>query len=313
MPLDIQATGFVGIAFEATAGTYTAPTKYFPIRSESLEYMQETHWRDVIMGANDLIGAVPGDAHVEGDLEIELLEDIIPYFLYASRNSVVKTGAGPNFVYTSTPKHGALPTVGRTLSITVVRAGVVFGYTGCVVGSMNFTTDGPIAICTMSVVGRDEITAGLPVPVFAATGPFGAGMYNLQIPTATTIFDVDTFSLQIEDNAEAQARRTAVVGAAFIKFGAREVQFSIERDFTSRAEFDAFKSLTKESIKMVMTKGANNFVEFTLPVSIKDTYELGGLSDKGELVRVSVSYKGIYDLVTSKSYEIVVNTQESIL
>jgi hypothetical protein len=42
MALDIGASGEVGLAFEATVGTYVAPTKFIPVRNESLKRVQDT-------------------------------------------------------------------------------------------------------------------------------------------------------------------------------------------------------------------------------------------------------------------------------
>lgn len=313
MAVDIQATGYMGLAFETTAGSYVAPTKFFPIRSESLQFAQDTHWRRPIRAVNDINGAVPGDAHCEGDIEMELLEDVLPYFLYASRNTVVKVGAAAPYTYTTTPFHGALPTTGRTLSLTVVRAGVVFGYTGCVVGSMSFGVDGPIGTMTFTVHGRDEAVAGVPTATFPTTLPFGSGNWNIQIPTATQIFDMDTFEFSIEDNASSEPRLKSTRGAAFVRFGERNIGLSVERDFDGRADYDAFKALTAQSILVRADKGVANRIDLKMPVAIKDTYDMGGLSSQGDLVRASIAYQGVYDAASSKSYEIIVITSESIV
>src|SRR5690554_5274947 len=129
MPYGIGAGGLMGIALEATAGTYVAPTKYVPFTSESLHIVEDTQWRRPIRESADVIGAVPGNEHGEGDIEMEALEDIIPYFLYCGRTSIVKGGTTPNFTYTVTPTAAAVPTA--TMSITIKRSDQIFGYTGC--------------------------------------------------------------------------------------------------------------------------------------------------------------------------------------
>ncbi len=312
MPPEIQATGYMGLAFESVAGTYTAPTKFFPIRSESLQSRQATHWRRPIRAVNDVLGAVAGMTHAEGDIEMEVLEDVLPYFLYASRNTVVKSGSTPNFIYTTTPFHGALPTSGRSLSLTVVRNGVAFGYVGCIVGSMKFGMDGMLHIMTMSIHGRSEADQTVPSPTFSTVPPFGAGSYTVEIPVGSIITDADTFEFQIEDNASSEQRLQATIGAAYARFGERNLQLSVERDFISRADYDAFKALTAQAISILASKGANNSVKYSLPVAIKDTYDMGGLQAQGDLVRASIVYQLPYDPTTAKSYEIVVKTQESI-
>ena len=292
-----------------TSGTYRAPTKFFPITSESLQYQQATNFRRPIRKSADIIGAVAGDAHTEGDIEMEALEDVIPYFLYASRTSIVKTGT-TNYTYTVTPTPAALPT--RTLSITVERAGVTFGYNGCVVGSFKFGIDNGMLTFMVSIVGRDEATAATPVPTFSTTVPFGAGQYQVQIPTASQVFDMDTFEWSCEDNAEPQFRmKDTGTGAQFIKFGERNLTLSCERDFDGRTDYDAFKALTSQSITIVATKGANNSVTLLTPVSIKDTYELG-LSGQGDLIRASINYQLAID-GSGNSYTVTIKTQENVL
>jgi tail tube protein len=289
-------------------GTYVAPTKFTPIMSENLHFIQETNFRRPIRKSADIVGANAGNVHTEGDIEMEALEDVVVHFLYASRVAVVKTGT-PNFTYTITPTAAAVPV--RSMSITVERAGVVFGYTGCVVASFRFTiTDGTIMF-NCSILGSDEAVQSLPVPTWPATVPFGAGQYDVQIPTATTVFDTDTFEWTCDDNAEPQYRmKTPGRGAQFIAFGERSLGLTVERDFETRTDYDAFKALTAQSITFLFSKGANNQISLVTPVSIKDTYELG-LSGQGDLIRASIQYQMAID-GSGNSFTIVVKTQENV-
>src|SRR5215831_9081904 len=137
MAFGVGAAGIMGVAFEATPGTYTAPVKYIPFRNENLTWKQDTIWRRAVAGIADPLGAVPGNASFDGDIEVEALHDVVPYFLYASRCSIVKSGAGP-WVYTATPTAQAQGTVGRTMSITIVRSGIVFAYVNCIVTKSSY-------------------------------------------------------------------------------------------------------------------------------------------------------------------------------
>jgi hypothetical protein len=305
----IGAGGFVGIALETTPGTYLAPTKYVPIQNESLQYQQETVWRRPIRQSADIVGAVNGDAHVEGDISMEAFEDVVAIMLYAARTTPVKTGS-TNFSYVYTGNANAIPT--RTLSITVVRNGVVFAYTGCVVGKFTFTIDNGLLMFNTSILGRDEATQSAPTPTWlAAQVPYGAGSYDLEIPTATQIFDADTFEFGVDDNAVAQFRlKNTGRGAQFINYGERAITLSIERDFQDRTDYDAFKALTAQSVTLNASKGANNSIGLVIPSSIKDTYELG-LSGQGDLIRASIAYNGVLDS-TGNAYTITVKCQENI-
>ncbi len=306
------AQGFLGVAIETTSGTYLAPTKFVPIVSESIKYVQETDWRRPIRASADIVGAVDGNVHVEGDISMEAFEDIFALMLRAGRNTYTKSGTTPNFTYDIVGSAAAVPT--KTLSITVIRNGVAFGYTGCVIPSFTLSIDNGKLMFNPAILGRDEASQTLPVATWA-TGvqatPFGAGKYNLQIPTATQVFDSDSFEFSVDDSGEPQYRlKDTGRGAQFISFGERNVTLSVERDFDTRTDYDAFKALTSQTITLAASKGANNSITINLPAAIKDTYEVG-LGGQGDLTRAQVNYNGVLDAV-GNAYKLTVKTQEDI-
>ena len=248
---------------------------------------------------------------------MELLEDVLPHFLYCSRNSIVKGGSTPNFTYTTTPTHwgstASLPTGKKGLSITVVKNGEVFGFSGCVVTQQEYTVDNAIAGMKFGIIGRVEAEQSLPTYTAVATDtPFSAAHWTIEVPTASQIFDVTNFTLTINDNGEAQNRLTGSRYAQWVKFGEREVMLELERDFDTRDEWDVFKALTSRSITVTLEKNAGEAVTFLLPAAVIDSHDVDGLSDQGSATMQSVSYQGNYDPTTSKSYEIVVACQSDI-
>lgn len=291
-------------------GTYTAPTKFFPFNSESLMMTEETVFRRPIRNSADIIGAVPGNEHPEGDMAMEALEDVVLYWLFASRTSMVKTGVNPNWIYTITPTAAAVPT--HTLSLTLVRNGIVFGYTGATTSSFTFGVDNGLLTFNVNILARDEAVQSAPTPTWTTTTPYGAGMYTIQIPTGSTVLDTDTFEWTVEDNAEAAFRlRSGTRGATFVKFGERNSTLSVERDFESRTDYDAFKAITSQSVTITASKGSNNEISLLAPVAIKESYEVG-LGGQGDLVRASISYQNVID-GTGKSWQIVLKCQEDII
>jgi hypothetical protein len=198
------------------------------------------------------------------------------------------------------------------MSISVVRNGVVFGYVGCVIGKFGFTIDNGTLMFNVSIVGQDEATQSLPTPTWTATEvPYGAGSYSVQIPTASQIFDADTFDFEVDDNATPQFRlKSASRGAQFISYGERSVTLSTARDFQSRTEYDAFKALTAQAITILASKGVNNSIQLDMGVAIKDTYTVP-LSGEGDLTRADIAYNAVIDN-TGNAYTVTVKTQESI-
>lgn len=312
MPVGIGAGGVIGIAFEATRNTYAAPTKYFPIRSENLKYEQDTQWRRVIRGVVDPLGGIGGNVSVTGDIELEALPDVVPWLLYAARTTVTKSGpAGSTYTYNIIGNTAAEGTAGRSLSITVVRNGVAFGYTGCQISSFTLSLDSGALIMKCSVLGSDETDQSAPVGAYANQNPFGAGQYNFQIPTASQVFDIDTMSFEVDDNGEHQFRAKTTRGAQYIKFGERTVGLSVERDFFDKVEYTAFKSLTSQSVTLRAVQSATAEIAILVPVAIKSTYEVG-LAGQGDLVRAAIEYMGTYDATTGSAYKITVLTTENI-
>lgn len=305
----IGASGILGVALEVTSGTYLAPTKSIPINSESLKFNINPVERRPIRGTAGLVGLVPGNGSVEGDVEFDVTTDTLLYFLIATRCTYVKTGAGP-YVYTFTPTSNAVPT--KTLSISVSRGGVVFGYTGCVVNSftLNVGDDGKMTI-TVSILGRNEASAAALTPVWPTAPVFNAGMYSLQIPTATQIYDADTFEFSSEDNGQANARLKNTPGASFVNFGESNASVKVDRDFETRTDYDAYKAGTARSITLVATADASNIVSISTPVAIANTYDVN-IGGQGDLLRASIEYACVVD-ATGKHYQIIVTSTENIV
>lgn len=304
------AGGLVGIALETVAGTYTVPTVYVPIQSESLNFTQDTNWRRAIRQVADPLGATPGNGRVEGDMSMEAFENVVPMFLLAARATGVQTGTTPNFIQTWKGNANAIPN--KTLSITVVRNGQVFGYVGCVVSSFTLTVDDTVGLLfNPTILGTSEASQTAPTPTWDATiqnQPFGAGKYNMQIPTATQIFDADGFEFSVDNAGEAQYRmQNTGNGAAFVSYGDRTTTVSLTRDFLTRADYDAFKALTSQALTFIASKGTNNSIEVDVPVAFKDTYEVN-LSGTGDLVRSAITYQGTIDS-TGNAWTIITKNQ----
>ena len=304
----LGASGIMGIALEETSGTYTAPVKFVPFDSESLKWSQENVERRPIRNTPSLVGMIRGDGHIEGDITFDVTVDILIWFLAASRCTYTKTGTAPSLTYKFTPVPVAVPT--KTMSITIKRGNETSGYTGCVVGGFTLSVDDSGAFkMTVTIVGNAESTQTAPTAVWPTTLPFGAGMYRLEIPTATQVFDTDKYEFVVEDNAEAQNRLKNTLGAQFVKFGENSTSVKVERDFETRAELDQYKALTAKSLTFQAIQGTDS-VKIETGVSYIESYEYG-LSSVGDLIRASVEYKSAIN-AAGNSFELTVVTSESL-
>ena len=309
MPVGIGAGGLMGIAFETTLGTYVAPTKFFPIISENFQIKQEMSHRRVIRQIAAPLGAVKGNSSVEAEVTLEVLPDVLPYFLHAGRTSVVKTGTGP-WTYTVTGTAAANPTASRSLSVTIVRNGVAFGYVGCIVGSHDFSIKDGVFQVSHKLVGMDEATQSVPTATWPTTVPFGMGSYTLKFNTVTDT-GVQDVGVTIDDGAVAEFRLAGTAAAELVRFADNTTKASLTRDFLNRTEYDAYKALTSQAFEMTALNGSES-VKIELPKAIMETYEMG-LSNPGDLVRAKIDYQAEYDATVTSNYRItVVSTTENI-
>lgn len=311
MGYGVGAQGVIGIEPESTAGTYIAPTVFLNLLDDSIQFNQVQIQRRPLRGIADVAGMLPSDKHVMGTFKCELTADTLPVILKAARATCVKTGAGP-YVYTFTPNALTVPT--KTLSITIVRNTAVFGYVGCIISSMKFAIEDGVLIGEFGVIGRDESSQASPTPTYSTVSPIATGQFQLQFATVTNT-EADTFELSIDDKGEPQFRLQGgnVRTPVFVKYGEREVKLSINRDFQDRTDYDAFKALTAQAVDFnCVGTATTNEINFSVPTAIKDTYEIQGNKNQGDLIRANISYVGTYDTATSKSYSIVVKSALSI-
>lgn len=312
MPAGIGAAGSIGVGFETVPGTYVAPTKFIPVRSEGLKFMQEINYtRPIIKTSVDPVYAVKGPAHVEGDIELELTTDTFVYFLHLARMTVNKAGSAPDFVYTFTPAATAQE-ANKIASITTVRNGAVFGYTGMVVGGMSVTVENGMLVGTMHMMGRNEATQSAPTESYLELAPLGADSLAIEIPSASAITDAGSFTFDLDDNAEAQFRLGSLA-AQYIGYGERTVKADIERDFIDKTQYDLFKALTAQSVhfRSEDPADADRYIDFLVDTANMDSYE-STLEGQGDIITAALSFTGRYNFSNSRSYQIEVGSVEDI-
>jgi hypothetical protein len=290
MPAGIGASAFVGIAPETTKGTYVAPSVYVPVLSESLAYTEAKYYSQQLRQQVIDSEVKPGYYHITGNIELEVDTNNFLYFLYASRHTITKTGAGP-YTYKFVPSTaGATSTTAgqnqRTLSITVVRNGVVFGYTGCTVGQYEFTIDAGVLKCTLTIFGEGEAVQSAPTPAWIAADILGADSHNVFTgasgvsPTFAAVTSFNGFTFSINHNAEPQNRIVSTRSATYIKFGKTEFEVRSDLDFINRTDYDNMVSSATQAIKLESTVGGVAFGSATDGIQLQanrmafDTYTI---------------------------------------
>ena len=308
--VDIGANSAVWIGMETTYGTPSDPTAvspgagvWMPILDEALVYTETKYYSPQIRQQAMVSSVVPAPYHVEGPIHFEVDMNYLPYFLYASRHTVVKTGSGP-FTYTVTPTGAGATYPGgaaRGMSILVVRNAVGFLYSGCVVSQFSFTINNGILECTASIIGlaeQDPHAAATPTYIDASL--FGADASAVYVDTAglTPTFATQSvvfsgYTMDINHNAEAMNRITPTRAANFIKYGVTDVGVTSDLDFLDKTEYNAFKASTLKAIKLEACKpgGAGTFAAATEALQITNF--------RSAYDQYTVDTKGMADLVSA--------------
>jgi len=315
MTVEVGGAGFVGVGFEAVLGTFVPATKWIPIRSESLVVAEDKQYRMNLRGLADRSGALLSYTHVEGDIEFEVNPEFMPYFLYASRVTPAKSGAGP-YTYTFTPAHVAKTTTAagvtnrKTLSIVVQRSNQVFAYVGCAVSQLAFTIDAGMLLCTASIVGTNEATQTLGTPTYTTVPPVSPGQVTLEVPTASARADADTLSLTINDNLVPANRLNGSRFSAYQNWGEREITLTYEVDFDLKAnDYDAFRAGTfrTTTIKGIVTPAVEE-IQMVLNATAIDAAPVN-LAGLGDVNRLTVDAHAFYN--TAAAYTATVITNEN--
>lgn len=316
---DIAGNGAVWVGLEASYGTPVDPTDsgvgvWVPVISENLVYTESKYFTPQIRGSAISSDVEQSYYHVAGDIVMEVDANYMPYFLTASRHTVVETGVSEPFEYVFTPSNigSTYPGgTGKGLSIAIIRNKQGFLYSGCVVSQYAFTTDNGVLRVTMSILGlAEQDTDTQPVdPADAATwldaDLFGASAHSVYVDTSGTTpafasadhtFNGYTFTANY--NGAPQNRLTPDRSATFISYGEIDATYDTELDFTSKDEYDNMKDNTLRAIKFESIKGGVNWAgasEGFRIIAYKtayNTYEVD-LTGMGDLLMARVNGKSL--------------------
>lgn len=292
MPAGLGGGGKVGLGIETVPGTYVAPTIFVPVLNESLMYSEDKYYSEQIRQETIHSDVKSSYYHVEGTVSMEADPTNLPYWLGASRHDYTGTGT-----YVFAPNNaGSSEGCPFTLSITVVRNDVVFGYVGCVVGSFEFTIVDGVLQVNMDVLGIGEAEEATPSPTWPAPDLLGADAHRIFLaasgvtPTfAGADINFNGYTFRANFNAEAQNRIRADRQASYISFGITEAEVESELDFLDRTDYDNMVANTTRAIRLLSTNGGATLAAATSAVQIDanrvsyDSYDVG-LEGMGDLI-----------------------------
>lgn len=321
----------VGVAFETVMGTYVAPTVFVPVLSDTLEYTSTPYRSAQIRQQSVYTDAKPSYYHVEGDIELEVDPNNILYFLYATRHTITKTGAGP-YTYKFVPNSAAVqgtaagPTTAKTISITTVKNGERFGFAGCTLAGFEFRvdTDTGVLMATLNILGLSEAQVADPTEAWIAPILYGADAHRIYLDAAGTApafagsADVNhnglTFAITF--NSDPQNRVRSDRSASYIAHHITEGTLTADIDFLTRADYDNFEQVNKRALRFESLNGGATLAAATDGVRMQaNNYYFSSyaipLSGMGDLIAANTE-GSILGITGGDAYEVHVKSAVSI-
>lgn len=320
---------------EAVYGTYQDPSgatgSWSPFLSETIDYTEAKYYSQQIRQQLIDSDVKPGPYHVAGSIVMEVDCNYLPYFLYASRHTVVKTGAAPPYLYTATPATfgSSYPAgVNPGVSLTMIRNAVGFGYSGCVVTQWVWAINNGVLEVTMDILGlAEQVPVALGTPTFIAPSIYGEDAHTIFTDASgvAPAFGAggdntfNGFSATFNYNGAPQNRIRPQRSASFISYGKTDYSYATQLDFLDRTEYNNMVNSTTKAIQFQsITPGgatgtwaaATEGVRITMRRSNYDTYVVNTPAIQ-DLVMAAVSGHGLAQ-TGAAAYTIEVKSNLSI-
>lgn len=286
----------LGVKAETTWGTFVAPTRFYPLISESLtEEIDRLESEGIITGLRVLNTAqwAAGNVDVGGDIQTELYQQGMGALLKACFGAVSTSGAGP-YTHTFTP--GDL--TDDHLSVQVGKpdgAGTVqpFSFSGMKVTDWELSMEaGGLVTLSTSLVGKQLATSES-----LATASFGTGAatpFTFKHASATIAggaANVKKLTISGSNGLDSDRR---FIGSEYraepLEAELREYSGTVDLEFESLTQMNRFRNATEVALVATISAGASASLTTTMNVRFDGaTPEVDGRG----IVQLSAPYKCI--------------------
>lgn len=286
----------LGVKAETTWGTFVAPTRFYPLISESLtEEIDRLESEGIIAGQRVLRSEqwAAGNVDVGGDIQTELYQQGMGALLKACFGAVSTSGAGP-YTHTFTP--GDL--TDDHLSVQVGKpdvAGTVqpFSFYGMKVTDWELSIEaGGLVTLTTSLIGKQLATSDS-----LATASFGTGAATpFTFKHATASIDggaanVKKLTIKGSNGLDGDRR---FIGSEYraepLEADLREYSGTVDLEFESLTQYNRFRDADEVALVSTISAGASASLTTTMNVRFDgSTPEVDGRG----IVQLSAPYKCI--------------------
>jgi len=207
---------YVGIGVEGTPGTAVAAVKYLPFVTCTIKGVQTPIADEAAKGVRDKNwGAIVGQKHGEGDIEIYADAENSAYLLYAalgSKTTVTASGETAVWTHTITRKSSNPP---KTLTVIYNDSQDTRKYAYSVINTLELNVSDGLASISANVLSKFPATGTATSAITEErilafkdyTVKFGSGATGtaaLAAAVSATAIPLSSFTLKINNNAEAQ-------------------------------------------------------------------------------------------------------------
>lgn len=286
----------LGVKAETTWGTFVAPTRFYPLISESLtEEIDRIESEGIIAGQRVLRSEqwAAGNVDVGGDIQTELYQQGMGALLKACFGAVATTGAGP-YTHTFTP--GDL--TDDHLSVQVGKpdtAGTVqpFSYYGMKMTDWELSIEaGGLVMLTTSLVGKQLATSDS-----LATASYGTGAatpFTFKHATASVAggaANVKKLTIKGSNGLDTDRR---FIGSEYraepLEADLREYGGTVDLEFESLTQCNRFRNANEVALVSTISAGASASLTTTMNVRFDgSTPEVDGRG----IVQLSAPFKCI--------------------
>lgn len=286
----------LGVKAETTWGTFVAPTRFYPLISESLtEEIDRLESEGIITGRRIITSEqwAAGNVTVSGDIKTELYQQGMGALLKACFGAVSTAGPGP---YTHTLTPGDL--TDDHLSVQVGKpdvSGTVqpFSFSGMKAGEWELSIDaGGLVALTVSLVGKLLVTSEALASASFSTG--AATPFTFKHASATVAgaaAKVKKVTIKANNGLDTDRR---FIGTEYIdeplEAEAREYSGTVDLEFESLTMYNRFRNATEFALVVTISAGPAASLTITMNVRLDgSTPEVDG---KG-IVQLSAPFKVI--------------------
>ena len=262
--IHVGREGWVGVAFEASAGSGEDPVKYVPYTTNTLHNVVEIIDDEAAKGVRERAwGSIPSKTRGEGDIGISVSADTLPYFLIPSlgtcETSTLETGV---YRHEVRRKSGNPPT---TICLNVFDTFDTLRYAYGVPNTLEMTFSDGLIEATAGMLSKKPTdgtgTGAVDEDVILAFKD--AKIYfGSTLVAAETAADAETgatgltaFTLTINNNAEAQYE-SGDSSPAQISLGQFEVGGNYTLFFETRDEREYYENQNKRAMVAVFKEAS---------------------------------------------------------